>query len=148
APKSPATGSQICVCQKFRPNFWIDIHASWVRTNAIAPTINRTIDAKAPVPTRNPRSFPAIFIHLRWGLLPARSCADASLAPRTVALARHARRRVCPCRSLRRLHFGQRGRFKLDDRLGQRRVTKLRAVLLPVGQRPFHEVDHDLRLRL
>jgi hypothetical protein len=32
APKSPATGSQIEVCQKPIPNFWIDSHDSLINT--------------------------------------------------------------------------------------------------------------------
>src|SRR5687768_16018277 len=56
APKSPATGSQVVVCQKPIPNFWIDSHDSLISTTAIAPTMVRTRTANAPVPRRKPRS--------------------------------------------------------------------------------------------
>src|SRR5512147_2754096 len=56
APKSPATGSQVVVCQKPRPNFWIDSHDSLVRTAPMPATMATTRTANAPVPMRKPRS--------------------------------------------------------------------------------------------
>src|SRR5438874_2046171 len=46
------------------------------------------------------------------------------------------------------LDRAKRLQFHVDDVPGQRRVTEIRRVLLPVAQRPLHEIDHRLRHRL
>ncbi len=56
APNSPATGSQISVRQKLRPNLWIDSIDCRVSSNPMAHTISTRTSANAPVPILNPRS--------------------------------------------------------------------------------------------
>src|SRR5947207_9644527 len=101
APNSPATGSQISVSQKLRPNLRIDAIDSTASTAPMVQTMATTRSPKAPVPSRKPSS-------------------------------------------LRDLDLGKGGHFELDDRLRQRRVAEIGAVLLAVDQRPLHEVDHRL----
>src|SRR6185436_8420999 len=50
--------------------------------------------------------------------------------------------------SLRDLDLGKGRRLELHDRLRQGRIAQFGAVFLAVGERPFQEVDHRLRLRL
>ena len=56
APNSPLTGFQVLVRQKFNPNFWSDSHESFARVRPMAMTMNSSAAAKAPMPSRNPRS--------------------------------------------------------------------------------------------
>ena len=56
APNSPATGSQVSVRQKLRPNFWIESIDCRVSSNPMAQTMSTRTSANAPVPMRNPRS--------------------------------------------------------------------------------------------
>src|SRR5438874_4392248 len=56
APNSPATGSQISVRQKLKPNFRIDGSDWRVSSTPIANTIRTTTSATAPVPIRKVKS--------------------------------------------------------------------------------------------
>ena len=75
APNSPATGSQVEVLQKFRPNFWIESIDWRDSSKPIARTIRTSASANTPVPTRNPMSPPFLiqptFFHWRWGPTPS-----------------------------------------------------------------------------
>src|SRR5689334_7044877 len=118
APKSPATGSQVEVCQKPKPNFWIDSHDSLTSTAPMPTTMATTSTANAPVLTRKPRS--------PW--FPRRTARVGVASGDT--------------------NFGERGQLHLHDFGRQRRVTQLRRELLPVAERPLHELDHRLALGL
>src|ERR1051325_10581884 len=118
APKSPATGSQVVVCQKPSPNFWIDSHDSLISTAPIATTMAMTSTANAPVPMRKPRS--------PW--LPRRTAPVPAASGDT--------------------NLGERREFQLHNLGRERSVAQLRCELLPVGERPLHELDHRLALRL
>ncbi len=54
APNTPATGSQVLLTQKRRPNFRTDSRESQVRTAAIPATSSGTSSATTPVPNRKP----------------------------------------------------------------------------------------------
>ena len=56
APNWPATGSQVCVVQKLRPNFWMESMDSRVSSTAMPATMRTRKPAKMPVPNRKPRS--------------------------------------------------------------------------------------------
>src|SRR4026207_1959556 len=56
APNSPETGSQISVCQNWKPNFQIAMDASVYSTHASPATSPMRMTPNSPVPTRNPRS--------------------------------------------------------------------------------------------
>src|SRR5438309_1350853 len=118
APNSPDTGSQISVRQKLRPNFWIDSIDCATSTAPIAQTMSTRTSANAPVPIRNPRSFPTCLT-----------------------------RRTRPTR-LRDLDLRERRHFQFHNRVRQRCISEIRAVLLTIGQRPLHELHHRLCLRL
>src|SRR5664279_1093150 len=121
APKSPATGSQVFVFQKLKPNFAIERCDSLQRTSAIPVTRRTTSAAKKPVPSRNPRSSPLRRGAGRFDIV--RSCGAESLE----------------------LDLPESLHLEGDDFLRKRRVAEIGAVLLPVCQSPVHEIDHDLR---
>src|SRR6476660_8878874 len=120
APNSPATGSQVSVRQKLRPNLLIDSTASRLSSKAMPATISTMRKAKKPVPSLKPRSG---YRKRRVGL------DTGSL-------------------TLRNLDLRQGRHLELDDGLGQWRVAEVSAVLLAVGQCPLHEVHHGLGLAL
>src|SRR5215471_9494078 len=118
APKSPATGSQVFVRQKFRPNLAMVSFESRKSSKPIPATSRTTRSAKNPVPTRKPRSS---------ALLRRPGFFGISYAPAFL--------RLDPVESRE---------LELDDAFGKRRVAERGGVLLPVRQRPAREVLHDL----
>ena len=77
APNSPATGSQVSVRQKLKPNFWIDSIDCRVSSKPIATTISTRTSANAPVPSLKPRSFDRRHRVSTIALMPA--CNDETL---------------------------------------------------------------------
>ena len=127
APNSPATGSQVDVRQKPRPNFWIERPSTGATARNRSPTTIRIrASPKAPVADTEPEVPGISRVACRSDLPVLASTPDVS-RPRS-------------CRAPPVSSFTTVGR--------QRRVAELRGELLPVGQRPFHEVHHGLRLRL
>src|SRR6266850_238898 len=118
APKSPATGSQISVRQKLKPNFSIESIDCLVSSKPIATTISTRTTPKSPVPRRKPRSYERF--------------------PTS--------RPSCPTCPLRRSDPAERSHLELHDGVRQRRVAEFRAVLLAVGECPLEEVGHYLGL--
>src|SRR6185295_20391293 len=55
---------------------------------------------------------------------------------------------LLPILPLRRLDFRERHHLELHDALRQRRLAEIVRVFLTVGQRPLHELDERLGLRL
>src|ERR1700681_4663819 len=123
APKLPATGSHVCVRQKSNPNFRMESIDSRVSSAAMPATMRISRMPKAPVPMRNPVS-------------PER-LVERMLSPGTRASRNSGRADLLESHEL---HLNNTGR--------QRRVAEIGAVLLTVGERPLHEVDHGLCLRL
>src|SRR5215208_2624368 len=56
APNSPATGSQLLVRQKLKPNFCSDSEESFASVTPMPMTISSSAAANTPMPRRNPRS--------------------------------------------------------------------------------------------
>src|SRR5579864_1212055 len=123
APKLPATGSHVCVRQKSKPNFRMESIDSRASSAAMPATMRISRAPKAPVPMRNPVS-------------PER-LVERMLSRGTRAFQNSGRADLLEGHEL-----------QLDNTGGQRRIAEVGAVLLTVGERPFHEVDHGLRLGL
>src|SRR5262245_46974472 len=120
APKSPATGSQIRVTQKLKPNLSMDSCELRHSSAPMATTIAIRRSAKRPVKTRKLRSPPS----------------------------RNGNRERATNRSPLQLDLLDGGHLQLHDFFWQRSVPQIRSELLPVSQRPLQEVDEGLRLHL
>src|SRR5690349_14282091 len=105
APNWPATGSQVVVRQKSKPNFRMESPEVRSSSKRIPRTRRTTRDAKNPVPRRKPRSS-----------------------------ARRREEGVFIGRLSLGLDLLERFHLQGDDLRGQRRVAEVRRVLLPVRQ--------------